>query len=244
MSVDKNIDDVLRLQDVELANAMGDLSSNPAKLNDFITKRKADVYNTVSKEHSDNFQKVYGDMTRASDGTSNIMYYHTRNKDLDTLQGEVFSRAKAEAEAVQYDSQIAKRQAELNDWTANNKMDTLFFLQLVFITLTITAPLLYVHKIGLLPSSAFYGISSLLGVALALTFLVRMQYTWRTRDLRYWNRRRFAKAGGEFTPPTCESIKALEGEFTKQYQSVQSQFNDGLKSTQTRVEKAWGALSQ
>jgi hypothetical protein len=46
-------------------------------------------------------------------------------------------------------------------------------------------------------------------LAIALTFAVRYQYTDRTRDLRFWNRRRFAQMGGPPTPPTCESVQGL-----------------------------------
>lgn len=43
MSLDKNIQDVLQLQDVELANAMNNMRSQPGKLNDFIAQRKQEL---------------------------------------------------------------------------------------------------------------------------------------------------------------------------------------------------------
>ena len=59
MSLEKNIQDTLRLQDIELANAMTSLRNNPAQLSQFISQQKGALYNTVTKEHSDNFEKVY-----------------------------------------------------------------------------------------------------------------------------------------------------------------------------------------
>ena len=39
MSLEKNIQDTLRLQDIELANAMTALRNNPAQLSQFIAKQ-------------------------------------------------------------------------------------------------------------------------------------------------------------------------------------------------------------
>lgn len=208
MSLAKNIQDALNAQDVELANAMAELKGDPAKLADFMSSRKAELYNTVTNEHSDSFQKVYGDLQRASDTTKNILYYAVRNKDLDNLQEQIFARTRAEAENATFDSQTAKRQYEANEWTSGNKNDTLFFFQLFFIGLTLTAPLLYMHKNGMIPSSVFYGVEGLVMIALVLTVVVRAQYTEKTRDQTFWNRRRFQKMGGPPTPPTCEAIQA------------------------------------
>jgi hypothetical protein len=208
MSLARNIKDVLNAQDVELANAITDLKGDPAKLADFMSTRKADLYNTVTGEHSDSFKKVYGDLERSSDTTKNILYYSVRNKDLDSLQQQIFDRTKAEAANATFDSQTAKRQFEANEWTSGNKNDTLFFFQLLFISLTLMGPLLYMQKNAMIPTSVFYGVMGLVLIALVLTVVVRAQYTNKTRDQTFWNRRRFQQMGGPPTPPTCEAIQA------------------------------------
>lgn len=243
MSLDKNIQDVLQLQDVELANAMNALKSDGAKLSDFINSRKAALYNTVTNEHSDNFEKTYNDFVRASEGTKNILYYHTRNKDLDRLQQEVFSRAKGEADAATYDSQTAKRQFEVNEWTANNKLDTLFVFQMVFITLTLTAPLLYLSKTGVIPSSITYLLFSLLCLAIILTLVVRIQYNTQARSNRFWNRRRFAQIGGPPTLPTCEAIRELEGDIKNKYSEFKTKAQDISTQAGDRITNAYNALT-
>jgi len=221
--------DILKLQDANLASMMNSLNNDPAKLNSFITKRKADVFNSVTKEHSDNFQKAYGDFTRASDGTTNIMYYHTRNKDLDNTQKAVFDKTKSEADAITFDSQNAKRQFEMNEWTANNKMDTLFFFQLLLIVLTLTAPLLYATKIGLIPSSVYYGVSGLIGIAVVLTLIVRAQYSLNKRDTRFWNRRRFASMGGPPTTVSCDALSSLATDAQNSLQFIEDNGQSTIK---------------
>ena len=243
MSLDKNIQDVLQLQDVELANAMNSLKSDGAKLADFINARKEAVYDTVTREHSDNFEKTYNDFVRASEGTKNILYYHVRNKDLDRLQNEVFVRAKSEADAATFDSQTAKRQFEVNEWTANNKLDTLFVFQLLFITLTVTAPLLYLSKTGAVPSVVVYGLFSLLCIAIILTLVVRIQYNTQGRSNRFWNRRRFAQQGGPPTLPTCEAIRELEDTLQKKASKLPGQALAAYDDAATRLQNAYGSLT-
>ena len=242
MALDKNIQDVLQLQDVQLANAMNTLRADPAKLNQFITDRKSDLYNTVTKEHSDNFQKVFGDLTRASNTTKNILYYHVRNKDLDSLQSQVYENAKGNADAAMMNSQNAKRQVEMNEWSAENKRDTLFVLQLTFIVLTVTAPLLYVQRAGLLPSSVFYGIMGLLVLAVILTIAVRIQYTEKTRDQRFWNRRRFAQMGGPPVLPTCDEVKGLYQRGVNAVTNVDDSMESNLNDVQSRLANASNTL--
>jgi NADH:ubiquinone oxidoreductase subunit 3 (subunit A) len=208
-TMDQNIRDVLSLQDVQLANAMTNLKDNPNKLTSFIQQQRNSLYNTVTKEHSDNFQKVFNDLQNAGNTVKNITYYHVRNKDLDATQEAIFGKAQAEADAATYDSQVAKRQFEINEWTSGNKMDTLFIMQMMFIGLTLIAPLLYMVRIGMVPMSVFSMISFLIFVAILLTFVVRYQYHDKSRDLRFFNRRRFASMGGPPTPPTCESVQEL-----------------------------------
>jgi hypothetical protein len=203
-----NIRDTLQLQDVELANAMNDLKGNTSRLNQFIADRKSELYNTVTSEHSDSFQKVFGDLQRATDTTKNLLYYQTRNKDLDKLQANILAKSTAEASNAAYDNQNSRRQFEINQWTVGNKTDTLFFLQLLFIYLTLTAPLIYAMNSGIIPSSVFYGVTGLFSIAVVLTLIIRYQYTSKTRDNRLWNRRRFQQMGG---PPVLPNCPALTG---------------------------------
>lgn len=238
MSLEKSIEDSLRLQDIELANAMTSLREDPAKLARFISERKGALYDTVTKEHSDNFQRVYTDLVNAGDTVKNITYYHVRNKDLDNTQKAIVNQARTEADAATYDSQIAKRQFEINEWTVGNKRDTLFFMQLLFIGLSIIAPLLYLTRIGIVPMSVFSTISFIILVALVLTFVVRYQYTDQTRDLRFWNRRRFAQMGGPPTPPTCEAVQGLFSSSVAASQDLAKQISAVGTNIQSRLNSA------
>ena len=81
------------------------------------------------------------------------------------------------------------RQTEINEWQAQNKMDTLFFLQVLFLYFAAVVILLYFRQMGILPNAVFYMIVGL-GLVIILGILWnRASYSKMSRDNRYWNRR-------------------------------------------------------
>ena len=81
------------------------------------------------------------------------------------------------------------RQAEINEWQAQDKLDTLFFLQLTFIYFSLIIFLLFLRRRNIIPNSTFMIIASIFGVILVGTLISRATYTKFSRDTRYWNRR-------------------------------------------------------
>ena len=130
--------------------------------------------------------------------------YLSRNKTISdaavdlTIQNKMFDNGTSETYA---------RQGEINEWQAQNKFDTLFFLQCVFIYLVAFIILVYIWRRGILPSSTYYYIIVILTVVLICIFWNRYMYTTSYRDNRYWNRRYLAlDSSVNNTPPnTCES---------------------------------------
>ena len=81
------------------------------------------------------------------------------------------------------------RQGEINEWQAQNKFDTLFFLQCLFIYLTAFILLLFLRRYDILTMSMFYILSGILTAIIIGIFWNRAAYTEYARDTRYWNRR-------------------------------------------------------
>jgi hypothetical protein len=88
---------------------------------------------------------------------------------------------------------------------------------MAFIYLTLTAVMLYGMNVGVIPSNVFYGVTSVLSIAVLLTLIVRYQYTSKTRDNHLWNRRRFAKMGGPPTTMSCDAILAKAADDSAKY---------------------------
>jgi hypothetical protein len=81
------------------------------------------------------------------------------------------------------------RQAEINEWQAQDKLDTLFFLQLTFIFFSLMVFLLFLRRSGIIPTSTLMTIGTISAVILAGVLISRASYTKFSRDNRYWNRR-------------------------------------------------------
>lgn len=81
------------------------------------------------------------------------------------------------------------RQAEINEWQAQDKLDTLFFLQLTFIFFSLMVFLLFLRRSGIIPISTLMITGTIFAVILVGVLIRRASYTKFSRDNRYWNRR-------------------------------------------------------
>lgn len=81
------------------------------------------------------------------------------------------------------------RQGEINEWQAQNKLDTLFFLQILFIYLGIVIILIFLRQAGVLSNGSVYTVSGVLLLVVIGVLWNRASYTEKSRDKRYWNRR-------------------------------------------------------
>lgn len=236
------IDESLRQQELAMAKLISDLRNNN-KLGEFYAARKDELLSNVLNEHSDTFQKVYGDVGRASAAANNAMYYYVRNKDLNTLETAIVNKSGNEAKAATHDSQLAKRQYEINEWTANNKLDTLFVFQMILIALAVTGPMIYLNRANIIPMTVVTVVLGLVYLAILFTIVVRAQYTNYSRDKRYWNRRVFKNMGGPpFTIPTCITPEGIAGalddlgnSIATEYQNVQDRASGAIQSVAQSV---------
>lgn len=218
------IDESLRQQELAMARLVSDLRNNN-KLGEFYAARKSELLGSVLNEHSDTFQKIYGDLGRASAANNNAMYYYVRNKDLNTLEEAIVNKSGSEAKAATHDSQLAKRQFEVNEWTANNKLDTLFVFQMILIALAVTGPMIYLNRMNIIPMTVITVVLGLVYLAILFTIVVRAQYTNYSRDKRYWNRRVFKNMGGPpFTTPTCITPEGIAGSLDQLGDSIATQY--------------------
>ena len=234
---------ITQASDIFLVNALSKLKEDTPALNAYVGATKDQLYGKVVQEHSDTFAKNYNDLTNASNTNKNVMYYYIRNKDLNKIQGSIASRAESEAMAAQHDSHLAKRQFEINEWTNGNKLDTLFVFQLIFIGLLISAPLLYLKRMGMLPSSIFYVVVLLIFMAILFTIVIRAQYTLKSRDQRFWHKRRFP--GPEVLPPgSCPSASDILQGIEGISQDTLNKAKESGSNLFDFAEKVYGATQQ
>lgn len=152
-----------------------------------------DVIQVIEDQKIDAQNAAYGDLKNSTNALQALSYYGARNVDVANLQTTAAAPVIATANQMVSDTQLAKRQNEINQWAAQNKLDTLFVYQQLFIILCATIILVYLMQRGLLSSTAFYMFVAIFALIFTLTIVNRAQYTDTIRDKKYWNKRSFEK---------------------------------------------------
>lgn len=155
-------------------------------------KKATNDYLTSQMERKDNsIGASLAFSQRIFDADKNASYALIRNTDL--LNAQTFARNYNEGieNRITTDLDVTKRQFEINEYHYHNKLDTLFFLQLLFIAILVMAILVYGNRTGYLSTNTTGLLTVALGVVLVIVGISRYFYTIRTRDRRLWHRRYF-----------------------------------------------------
>jgi len=127
----------------------------------------------------------------SSDGASNNALTYgvllNRNVSLSNSAKDMIAENKRSAQGGPKETYA--RQGEINEWQAQNKLDTLFFLQLTFLFFTVLVFLLFLRQYGVITSSILWIFVGVLGLLVVGTLVSRVSYTSNSRDQRHWNRR-------------------------------------------------------
>jgi hypothetical protein len=162
------------------------------------------IVNTAVNEKETIMTDIFNNLESSSNAYKNGAFYKQRNDELAELQDAVVARTNAEKDAYDQDAHNAKRQFQVNEWSAYNKLDTLFITQLLFISLVFLAPLVYLKTRFLIPSNVFYGILLIIVLIFIFTLVWRVQYTDKSRSNLFWHRRRFGEYS-QIPSTTCTS---------------------------------------
>ena len=94
--------------------------------------------------------------------------------------------------ATEYNIELTNRQIEINEWTYNNKMDTVFVFQIIFIALLFVGVIMILNKIGMVGWGFVLYSTIVVGVLVSIIIINRAVYTSSTRDKRHWSKKNFA----------------------------------------------------
>ncbi len=202
-SLDQVINYTKTFQDVELASAVGQLKQNPAQLQQFLQDQQGRVFGDIIKQKDSTFQKVYGDLSRATQAQEAIITLDKRNQELADIQKQIYSNQSNSATAITDDKNLAERKYEMNQWSLGNKNDTLFIYSMSFIALTFLVLITALWNMSILSSQLWVALAVLVIVILVLVVVNRTTYTNIFRDKRYWNRNTFNQKYGKIPIPMC-----------------------------------------
>lgn len=186
------IADILNYQDLERIGFSNALKENPSDYSQYVNDNLNSIINDAENYKKASFQKAHADMARYMDMDHNANNFKVRNNDVYKLQDIMDSSNKEILNSAQTNLDNSKRQFEINEYYYYNKLETLFFLQLFFISTLIMSIVVYAQKKGKI-STEFSGmITLILLVVVVVTGVYRWYYTKNTRDTRLWHRRTFA----------------------------------------------------
>lgn len=230
------------LQDAQLAAAIQELATDGGKgLTSYLQKQQDALYSGIESDKNNTMTKAYGDLERASSAHNSLFYYDQRNTDLDNIQTDVYMNRKAEENAIVNDRDLAKRQYEINQWTAGNGMDTLFVYQQLLIIVCTVIVLLFVWRQSIISDIMFFGLLFVLVCIFIFTIVNRAQYTNFLRDKRFWNRRLFPKYRG-VPMNICKDGSPNTDGVTQAVSDTIDSAGDKINDISERASKAWDDL--
>jgi hypothetical protein len=105
------------------------------------------------------------------------------------------------ADTVLEDKNMSGRKHEMNEWTVNNKKDTLFVFSSSFIMLSGLLLITVLWRMGVINSFLWAALGAPLIIICGLILLNRAQYTNALRNKRYWNKKIFEGKYGKIPVP-------------------------------------------
>jgi NADH:ubiquinone oxidoreductase subunit 3 (subunit A) len=187
---------VLNAQELAAIRFSQDIQSDPASYQAYVKNNVDQLMNETLQRKRDAFQKTLVDTGRYMDMDHNAQLYKTRSSDVDKLQKVIYDvNSKYEA-GIDSDKKLTRRQFEINEWAYHNKLETLFLLQLLFVSVLVLVVFLFLSKNGYISSTIAGSLSILFFLGVAYVGYVRWNYTNSSRDQHMWSRRVYPKEEG------------------------------------------------
>lgn len=192
-------------KNIQPALTIGELKQNPAQLQQFIQGQHDKIYEDVIKQKDASFEKAYGDLNRVAQEQDTTITLDKRNQDLAEIQEQLYNKASKTANGIIEDKNLAERKYEMNQWSVNNKNDTLFVFSSLFILLSLLVLLTVLWRFNLISGKLCGSLAAPFIIIFILIVIYRANFTNVWRNNRYWNRRTFEGKYGARITPLCLS---------------------------------------
>ena len=159
-------------------------------------KNVAVALDRVKASKSDRFKYLSEDLTGADNNLTSTAYYITRTQNLTDMALDIDKVAQGQVATSDINAGIIARQQEINEWANSNKLDTLFFLQILFVALTFISSMVFLNSVNLISSYLLNLLIVLSGAFAVFVLITRARYTSVMRDSRYWSKQRFGRQTG------------------------------------------------
>lgn len=188
--------DIVDLQDIEKIQFLQTLQADPAKYSAYVAGKTDRVMSEVIDLKRASFVKAADDMAHQMDMDHNSRAALMRTADLNGVHGFIERQQQNQMSSMQYNDDLTRRQAEINNWYFENKRETLFVLQLILLIMLFSTIVLTLIGQGLLGDAAGNYLLAFAVIIGASVWLYRWYFTRNIRDPVFWNRRQFSQDGG------------------------------------------------
>jgi len=177
--------------DLELQSYLSSLS--PAQQASFLSGQVNGAISTVQSEKQNTYKSAASTLEGLDQNIASAMYYLARTQDLTNIASNIDTLAQKQLSTIDQNQDVSIRQHEINEWSNSNKLDTLYFLQVLFVTLSFIGVLLFLKVSGLISGYLFSLLTRLSAIVLIIVLIFRYRYTAVARDTRYWSKTKFPK---------------------------------------------------
>jgi len=170
-----------------------EMRQNPDEYKAKIQAQLDKIQNENKNMKRNAFARLFNDYGRHLDQEKNAQNYASRSTDVLAMVESNLRNTSGGMDFNKYNKDLSRRQIEINDWYYQDKLETLFFLQMFFMTMLTMSIVFYFQKTGML-SSAFAGFLTVVLLAIVgAAGVYRWWFTGIVRDSRWWYKRRFGK---------------------------------------------------
>lgn len=208
--LDQLIDSTI-LEKGELAQALNQLKQDPQQLQLFLQGQQDNVFKDIIKQKDVTFDKVYGEMKAIAKAQQSVVSLDQRNKDLASIQEEIYNTQKQTTNTLEQEKDVSERKFEMNEWSVNNKKETLFMYSMLFVLLSVLILLTVCWRTGVISAGLCGGLMVPFVLFFLFTLIYRSKYTNVYRNKRYWNERQFMDKYGKIALPSiCPEVSPSE----------------------------------
>lgn len=179
--------------DIALNDALSGMTQ--AEINTYKAGNAASLNSSLENNLSNAFMPSLNNVITSANNYDLVSNYKISSGNLDTTLGDLKKQQNTNVNIASRNTATASRFREIKEWYYNNKLDTLFVFQLIFISLTLLAVLAYLVKINIIGVGVFGAMIGILIVVNILVIANRAVYTDKVRDKRYWSKRAFGIVG-------------------------------------------------
>ena len=181
------------MADAALNTAFGQMSATDRAT--YLAGQASNLQTQRTGKFADSFGQSLASTQNTARNFDIMTNYTTQSNNLNTVVADLAGTQDFNLSTAKRNSDTAQRNQEIKEWYYNNKLDTLFIFQLIFISVCTLAAIAFFAKMGFISNSV---VGILIGVEIVVMILIisnRAIYTDKVRNKRYWNKRIYGVVG-------------------------------------------------